>query len=1039
TIARGRKLVEQSRCAACHTIPGVKFTPSKLTDLSLSAENLKSSCLQKTPDRKKHRPAYPGIDVAAVTAFLKSRTGKLAPISRFEAGRRVLYRRNCTACHPRGLEGGIVETAGKMSKLDPDLRGQSQGLIPPALNAVGDRLLDSSLKTAIAGEQKRVRLPWLRVRMPRFAHSKDESDALVSYLIAHDRIPRRLRLSAKPQAALPADSQILVAGQTLLGIRGFSCIACHKVGDYEPRNIVLGTRGSDLMHLAKRMRKPFFDRWMRHPIRIVPGMEMPSYHNKPVPGVLNDDVNLQLAVLWKALNDKRFKPPTNPSVVEQFITVKPGAPARIIRDVFTVPKENGGGYVARSLAIGLNNGHNILFDLDTYSLRGWYFGDFARQRTQGKSWYWDMAGVPVMTGLKPGPDIILVKKDKKTGKETVYLPKRVNGSVGRFRGHAIGKIRNAVAFSTDLVFEIDGKRQIVSVTEQIVPRKGNGLRGWMRVLHAIPVRSNGKVTKIGPKEKLNLDLYVGRPIAKGSVGKYKIRILQNDSKLKWRRFPMVSSREYHQVDRWVAYVEYLAELKSYRSKITIKPKLQLRKPETVNTVPGFDGIRLPISRAIMPTAMTWTKTGRFAFTSLKGHVFIARDSNSDGVEDRLRTFAEGLSAPYGIIPTVKDFFVAHKPELLWLVDNDEKGLAEMGNVQATGWGYNDNYHDWTCGIVRDKKGNLYVGLGSDYAQKNRPKEQSRWRGKVLRISPGGKITPVGHSFRYPTGLAMNHEGEIFVSDNQGVQNTFNEINHLQMGKHYGVPSRHETNRNAPVTPPAIQIPHPWTRSVNGIFFLPVRAPLRVAAKRKSYFIREFAGHGIGCEYDNRFLIRFTLQKVDGVYQGACYAFSKPNAGVGKTNFLGPLCGGVAPDGAIYIGSISDSGWLGGRNTGDIVRLVPNGKLPNGIRELRVTKDGFEIEFIRPVNRVAALKPGSYSISGYTRIWKGSYATPDSGRHTLAVKSVTISKDNKTVQLTVPNRRAGGYLYEVGVGKIGAKPQAELWPASGYYTLHRIPK
>jgi hypothetical protein len=159
----------------------------------------------------------------------------------------------------------------------------------------------------------------------------------------------------------------------------------------------------------------------------------------------------------------------------------------------------------------------------------------------------------------------------------------------------------------------------------------------------------------------------------------------------------------------------------------------------------------------------------------------------------------------------------------------------------------------------------------------------------------------------------------------------------------------------------------------------------------------------------------------------------------KTNFTGPLCGGVAPDGAIYIGSIYDSGWLGGRNTGDIVRLVPNGKLPNGIRELRVTKDGFEIEFIRPIDGEAALKSGAYSIVGYNRIWKGAYATPDSNRHTLAVKSVSVSKDNRTVRLVVPNRRAGGYLYEVSVGEIGAKPQAVLWPATGYYTLHRIPR
>jgi len=1090
-IARGRKLVEQSRCAACHTIPTVKSPPSLPKDLSLRTNTPKNSCLAKTPNPQKHRPAYPHIDTASVTAYLQSHAGKLSPPSRFELGRRVLERRNCLACHERNQSRGIVETAGRMSKLDDALRGQSQALIPPSLNAVGDKLLDDYLKTAIAGEQKTVRLPWLRVRMPRFEHSKDDSVALVSYLKSHDRIPGGLDVRAKPQAKLPGDSQILVAGQTLLGVRGFSCIACHKVGDYEPRNTAPGTRGSDLMHMAGRMRRSFFDRWTRHPIRIVPGMEMPSYHNKPVPGVLNDDVDLQLAVLWKALNDKRFKPPTNPSVVEQFVTVKPGEPARIIRDVFTVPEENGGGYVARSLAIGLNNGHNLLFDLDTYSLRGWFFGDFARQRTQGKSWYWDMAGVPVMTGLKPGPDIILVKKDKKTGKETVHLPKRVNGSVGRLIAYSRDTAHfgnKGLRWQYALRFTIGEKDVELEFTDIVLPVDAfpkTKQTGVIRIIMAggiTPTTGNAKPRPIPD----GFTVYVARPIPDSRIGNPRIEDQSDDLKTikatEWRRVESCPNREYAALNteeplgpgkpsgRSIV-LGYRSHLVRERSKISLKPKVFTLHTEEITSVPGFRGTRLPLSRSIMPTALTWTRRSRsvdrqLALTSLKGQVFIARDTNKDGIEDSLKVFDEGLAAPYGIIPIatkrtkpdpfeaqLRGLLVCHKSGLLMYRGGEDHRANEL-TVLATGWGYTDNYHDWTCGIVRDKQGNLYVGLGSDYAQPKRPKEHSRWRGKVLRISPKGKITPVGHSFRYPTGLAMNHEGEIFVSDNQGVQNTFNEINHLQPGKHYGVPSRYEKNRDAPTTPPAIQIPHPWTRSVNGIFFLPTASPERQrrerpgkrstpvadapGSPRKTHFVEAFAGHGIGCEYDNRFLIRFTLQKVDGVYQGACYAFSKPNAGIGKTNFLGPLCGGVAPDGAIYIGSIYDSGWLGGPNTGDIVRLVPNGKLPNGIRELRVSKEGFEIEFIRSVDREEASKAGAYSIVGYNRIWKGSYSTPDSNRHKLPVKAVAVSKDNKTVRLTVPNRRSGGYLYEVRVGKIGTKSQRELWPATGYYTLHRIP-
>lgn len=47
---------------------------------------------------------------------------------------------------------------------------------------------------------------------------------------------------------------------------------------------------------------------------------------------------------------------------------------------------------------------------------------------------------------------------------------------------------------------------------------------------------------------------------------------------------------------------------------------------------------------------------------------------------------------------------------------------------------------------------------------------------------------------------------------------------------------------------AIQIPHPWTRSVNGLVFL---------TGKEGY--PDLKGHGIGCEYNGRFLIRFTTQ------------------------------------------------------------------------------------------------------------------------------------------------------------------------------------
>jgi hypothetical protein len=308
-----------------------------------------------------------------------------------------------------------------------------------------------------------------------------------------------------------------------------------------------------------------------------------------------------------------------------------------------------------------------------------------------------------------------------------------------------------------------------------------------------------------------------------------------------------------------------------------------------------------------------------------------------------------------------------------------------------------------------------------------------WRGKILRISPDGKPTPIASGLRYPTGLAMDADDELFVSDNQGEQNVFNELNHIVEGAKYGVPSREDPKDETPASTPAIQIPHPWTRSINGIFFIPREAKL-AADKPEPH---PFAGHGIGCEYDSRFLIRFTVHKVGGTFQGAVYPLSLDHVPAEQPNFEGTLCGGVSPKGDIYIGCIHDSGWLGGLNVGSIVKLQSTGSLPLGIREIQATPHGFQLDFTAPIDRKAAEAVANYTISAYTRKWQGTYATPDSDRHQVAVTKATVSDDGRRVMLQTDKLRIG-YVYEVSCGKIGTDRAIALWPATGHYTVNVVP-
>ena len=1020
---QGKQLIHDFGCRSCHVVTTKKseLVPNLpgLTSASGKTPDWSKSCIRDGAKStgKTAQPAYEKLNQDAINAFVNSISNDATTSNVAHRGQRLLISRNCTACHPRGLRQGLAATAGDIAQSDVALRGQAPALVPPNLNALGDRLLDEALAKAVGGEQKR-RMDWKMVRMPKFKHSDADRQALVNYFINSDRIPDGAPTWDIKDDNSKVDDQTLLVGQDLVGPKGFSCIACHQVGDYIPKKAAMGTRGSDLVGLGNRMRHSYFVRWTRSPLRIVPGVEMPSY-SRAVHGVLGDDVDAQLEALWKTLADPRFEPPTDPASVEQYVVVEDGSPARIIRDVFTNPDDNGGGYIPRAFAVGFENGHNALLDLENLTLRRWTFGDFARQRTVGKSWYWDMAGSDIVTGLNTESNYSLVKSaaSDDAALEEAIAPRKDNGTVGRLLGYTPAGKGVKLRFGLD--FEVGGEVSRVIVEEILASFKhpSPGHSAWLRRVSAsdlpdgydLVFRSSTTKTMIG--NPVNID------------GRGGIKAVLQTSGQKAAAASALSLRLTNESGKSAFAVRYMAKLSRPDLSVTLKP-LPPAKAHKITSMPGFEGVQLAVSTKIMPTAMTVLDDGRLAFASLEGHVYIAKDTDGDGVEDELTMFEEGLSAPYGIIQDGDSLLVSHKPEILRLRDTDGDGRADERTVFSSGWGFNDNYHDWTCGIAKDAKGNFYVGIGSDYAQLKRPKNVSRWRGKVLQISPDGKPRPFAHAFRYPTGIAIDSKGNIFCTDNQGVQNTFNELNHLRDGFHFGIPKNHEQSLKVDAHPPAIQIPHPWTRSVNGITFL-----------SESHPQQGIAGHGVGCEFNGKHLIRFTHHEVDGILQGATYFLSKTDFPDADANFLGPLSITTAPTGDIYIGSIHDSGWLGGQNTGSIVKLKPSGPLPNGIKEIQATADGFEIRFQKPVDKSAATNPESYSLSGYSREWKGGYATPDSGRFQPKVESATLSPDGTSVRLKTSELKTG-FVYEINCRL--KDNDVALWPATGHYTLHRIP-
>jgi hypothetical protein len=138
-----------------------------------------------------------------------------------------------------------------------------------------------------------------------------------------------------------------------------------------------------------------------------------------------------------------------------------------------------------------------------------------------------------------------------------------------------------------------------------------------------------------------------------------------------------------------------------------------------------------------------------------------------------------------------------------------------------------------------------------------------------------------------------------------------------------------------------------------------------------------------------------------------------------------------------VGGLRDSGWGGANNVGEFVRLrFQPEQLPCGIREMRVTPNGFEVEFTAPVDRSLAGDLSTYSLASYTRESTPAYGGPDLERRTESIQEIHVSADRRLVTLRLAELRAG-YVYELHVKKLvpGSNP---FFPAEAHYTLLTVP-